>query len=183
MRGLRTSAAVALLLGGAATSSLAGFDLWRAGAENRKIAALETGHDVPAGDDASALLLVSRASFLIGRGNIEAAQAIAERLRNGGNDELRASLFFSLGNAHMRHAYGLFKQVPFRLVKPFIVLAKSEYRQCLQLDPENWDARYNYALAASLVRDTETATPTSGDEMSHERAAWPDIPGAPNGMP
>ena len=69
------------------------------------------------------------------------------------------------------------------MVSPIIVMAKSEYRQALQLDPDNWDARYNYSLAAALVRDTAPSQPTAGDQMSHERAAWPDIPGAPNGLP
>ena len=53
----------------------------------------------------------------------------------------------------------------------------------MQAAPDDWDARYNYTLAAALVRETEAAEPTSSDEMAHERATWPDIPGAPNGMP
>jgi hypothetical protein len=83
----------------------------------------------------------------------------------------------------MRRAYAMFSQVPFRLVKPVIELACADYRQALHINPGDWDARYNYALAASLVRDTEAAAPSVGTEMSHERAAWPDIPGAPNGLP
>ena len=109
--------------------------------------------------------------------------AIVDSLVDTAPEKLRSALYYALGNAHMRQAYVQISKVPFWKVKPVIALAKSEYRQAVQLNPDDWDARYNYSIAASLVHDQEQAKPTAGDAMAHERAAWPDIPGAPNGMP
>jgi mxaK protein len=156
---------------------------WSAGAQNKAIAALAAGRDIAVGADAAAPVGAARARFLAARGNILAAQAIADRMTQPADAAVRADLLYTLANAQFRHGLTMIRQVPFRLVKPVISLALSDYRQALVIDPGNWDARYNFALAAALVRDTEPATPTSGSQMSHERAAWPDIPGAPNGMP
>ena len=151
--------------------------------QNTGMAALAGGRDVAVARDAPAPLQLARARYLIAQGKLEGAQAIADRMAGGEAVGERAALLYALGNAHMRQALTLFKTVPFRKVAPILSLAKAEFRQAIQLDPDDWDARYNYTLAAALVRDTEAAQPTAGDEMAHERATWPDIPGAPNGMP
>ncbi len=151
--------------------------------QNTDMSLLASGHDLAVAPDAPGLLRLARARILIVHGQLEAAQAIADRMAGSGAASERAELLYALGNAHMRQALTLFKSVPFRKVAPILSLAKAEYRQVVQLDPEDWDARYNYTLAAALVRDTEAAQPTEGNEMAHERATWPDIPGAPNGMP
>jgi mxaK protein len=127
--------------------------------------------------------LVIQARTLLATGHIEAAQSIADRLPPTTDPAQRDSLLYALANANFRHALTIFTQVPFRQVKPIIMLAKTQYQQALTLDPGDWDAKYNFALAAALVRDTERAEPSMGSQMAHQRAAWPDIPGAPNGMP
>ena len=153
-------------------------------AMRRNVAAREMagGHDLPAAG-AAVFVALARARFLIAHGQLDAAQAIADRMAREAPAADRAELLYALGNARMRQGLAMFRTVPFRKVAPVLSLAKAEYRQAIQLDPDDWDARYNYALAAALVRDTEAAQPTAGAEMAHERAAWPDIPGAPNGMP
>jgi mxaK protein len=162
----------------------AGADLeWRARTANAAIAALGAGRDVAVAADAPQAVLAARAIYLIGRHDLAGAQAIADGMANDADGTVRASVLFALGNAHMRQAYVMISKLPFWKVRPVIALAKSEYRQSVQLDPGDWNARYNYAIASSLVHDQEPAKPTTGDAMSHERAAWPDIPGAPNGMP
>ncbi len=182
-RRVRVRVAMLVLAAGLALSVEGGVRLWRTTRQNAQIAALSAGQDVPTDRDAPDRVLVARARFLVARHNLDGAEAIADRLAQAGGAAPRAALLYALGNAHMRQALTMFKEVPFRLVAPVLAHAKAEYRQAMQLDPGNWDARYNYTLAAALVRDTESAQPTAGDEMSHERAAWPDIPGAPNGMP
>jgi mxaK protein len=151
--------------------------------ENTGIAGLQAGRSIPVSSAASVQLMAARGRWLIGRGDLTGAQAIADQLANTPLVRVRSALLYDLGNAHMRQAYGMMTKLPFWKVKPIVALAKSEFRQAVQLDLSNWDARYDYAIASSLVRDTEPAKPTVGDAMSHERAAWPDIPGAPNGMP
>ena len=175
--------AYAALAAGLAVAAYGGVRLWQERAQNAQVAALESGQTLAVGQDASGPVLAAPARFLIAHNNVEAAQAIADRLQSGASAPIRASVLYSLGNAHMRHALDIFSQVPFRVVRPVLSLARAEYRQVVELDPGNWDARYNYALAAALLPDAGAAQPTAGDQMSHERAAWPDIPGAPNGLP
>jgi mxaK protein len=172
----------AVILAGATVAGPGALQLWQAQQGNRTISALAAGHDIATTHNDPGLVLVARARFLIAKGDIQAAQALADDLANA-PPAIRAPLLYAIGNAHMRRAYDMMRKLPFWKVKPTIALAKSEYRQAIQVDPDNWDARYNYAVAASLVRDTEQAQPTVGEGMAHERAAWPDIPGAPNGMP
>jgi len=147
------------------------------------IATLQAGRDIPVAPGASPALLIARAQYALRHGQVPAAQAIADGLGARGLAQAQAHVLYALGNFNLRGALGNFTNLPFRVIAPRIRLAKAEYRQAIQLDPQNWDARYNYTLAAALVRDTESVSPTEGTEMAHDRAAWPDIPGAPNGMP
>lgn len=147
------------------------------------IAAWQAGRDISAAPDAPPALLIARAQYALRHGQVPAAQAIADGLGARGLAQAQADVLYALGNFNLRGALGNFTNLPFRVIAPRIRLAKAEYRQAIQLDPQNWDARYNYTLAAALVRDTKSVSPTEGTEMAHDRAAWPDIPGAPNGMP
>ncbi len=181
----RRTASVLLALGllvGVAVAGVGVVQLWQAQQANMAIGALAAGRDVPAGRDSQKLVLVARARFLLAKGDILGAQALADDLINAPPD-IEAQLHYALGNAHMRHALARMRKVPFWKVKPTFAVAKTEYRLAIQLDAENWDARYNYAIASMFLRDSEAAIPTIGEGMAHERAAWPDIPGAPNGMP
>jgi mxaK protein len=183
MRKLRLWPAAIALAAGLGLAAEGGARWWRTQADNTRIAALLAGKDAAVDQDAGAPLLAARARYKMSHGDIDGAQAIADRLAATAPEALRANLLYALGNAALRHGLEILPKTPFRLVRPVLAQARSAYRLALQLDPQDWDARYNYALVAALLRDTEHASPTSGDEMAHERAAWPDIPGAPNGMP
>ncbi len=181
-RALRWAAAAVLLAAlGAAWD--AGSAVWRATADNARIRALESGHDVAVDGSEAGPVQAARARLLIAQGKTDEARSIADRLTAPGLGPLRASLLYALGNAHLRQAMQIYLLVPLRQVKPLVNAAKAEYRQSLQLVPDNWDCRYNFAIAATLLHDTETSKAMIGAQMSHDRASWPDIPGAPNGMP
>ena len=182
-RRLRVWLGVTALMAGAALVISGGAQHWQMLRQNSGVSALAVGHDLAVTRDAPILLQLAKARYLITQGQFDGAQAIADRMAGEDASPGRAELLYALGNAHMRQALTLFKTMPFRKVAPILSLAKAEYRQVIQLDPDDWDARYNYTLAAALVRDTEAAQPTASDLMAHERATWPDIPGAPNGMP
>lgn len=155
---------------------------WNITCANNAIAALAAGHDQPAAHDDPARLQAARGLFLISQLHLEEAQAIAERMRDA-DASARSTLLYALANAHMRQALMIFSSAPMRQVAPMIQMAKSEYRASLRLDPSNWDARFNYDIAAALVRDADPPPSRRGEEMAHERAYFPDIPGAPNGLP
>jgi mxaK protein len=176
-------AGAALLLAGTGLAASGGLQLWRMHMQAVGIARLAAGQDVAVGPTDAPTLQAAKARALIAQGNFADAQAIADRLALSGDGALNADLLYALGNANLRRALKLYPNLAYRQVRPFLALARSDYRQALHLDPQNWDARYNLAIAAALLPETEHATPASGDEMAHERAAWPDIPGTPNGMP
>jgi mxaK protein len=154
----------------------------RARNANLTVRALAAGHDMPVAMSAPPLVVLARARLLADKGELPSAQALADELANA-PASIEAPLHYALGNAYMRVALARMRKAPFWKVKPIFAVAKSEYRLAIQLDAGNWDARYNYAVASMFLRDSEQAQPTIGTGMAHERAAWPDIPGAPNGMP
>ena len=150
---------------------------------NAMISALASGQDIAVPHDDLGALQAAHARFLLRRGRFDDASATADRMAAGGDPQARASLLYALANAHLRRALDAFKTDPMRQIAPIINVAKSEYRQALSIDPQNWDARYNYDIGAALVRDADGSPPNKGADMARERALWPDIPGAPNGMP
>jgi len=160
-----------------------GFVLWRGVQADRMIALLAAGKNIAVPHDDLGPLQAARARFLLRQGRFDEASATADRMAANGDPASRASLLYALGNAHLRRALDAFKTDPMRQIAPIINVAKSEYRQALSIDPENWDARYNYDIGAALVRDADGSPPNKGADMARERALWPDIPGAPNGLP
>ena len=184
MRGRRVAQwlAAGALAAGLALTLYGGVRLWQGRSDNAIIASLAAGRDVPV-EDSSGLVLAARARFLIAQGRIDEARAIAERLNAPGLSRARASVLYALGNEHLRQAVQIFMLVPLRQVRPLVNAAKAEYRQSLQLDPENWDCRYNFSIASGLIHEKEESKAMLGAQMSHDKASWPDIPGAPNGMP
>ena len=178
-----TSLLAALAIAAAATALYGATTLWKSRSDNMKIAMLEQGRDTQVASNADSSLLASRALFLLKHGKTDEVKAIEEHMISPNQAPFRAVLLYDLGNDSLRQAMQIYMQVPLRQVKPLINAAKADYRESLQLDPNNWDCRYNYAIASTLIRDTETSVPMLGAQMSHDKATYPDIPGAPNGMP
>jgi mxaK protein len=176
---LAATCVLAAALSGAGFSA---YQWWRTVRANATILALAARHDVPVSHGDPGQVQAARGLFLLAIRHAEEAQATAERMQDA-DPASRAILLYALANAHMRQALKVFSTLPMRQVAPVIQLAKSEYRLSLHLDPDNWDARYNFDIAASLVRDAEPPPNHKGDEMARERALFPDIPGAPNGLP
>ncbi len=165
-RRLRVRFGFMALLAGIACAGAGAVALWQARMQNAQVSSLTT-----------------QGLHLIAQGNLDAAQALADRMTTQDGGRSRADFLYALGNARLRRGLTLLKTVPYRQAAPMLSQARAAYREVLRLDPDNWDARYNYALVAPLLRDKEAAQASFGDQMAHGRAAWPDIPGAPNGMP
>ena len=182
-RRVLNSLLVVLIAGAAATALHGAVGLREDDSENAAMIKLAQGHDVAVAGDADGPLLAARALLLLKQGKTDEVRAMTEHMSAPALAPQRALILYDLGNDSLREAMAIYMQVPLRQVKPLINAAKANYRQSLQLVPGNWDCRYNYALASTLIRDTETANPMLGAQMSHDKSAWPDIPGAPNGMP
>ena len=170
------------MLGLAVGVALVGLGLWRrqrAAGLARDAQAVLAGRLVPR-NGAPADLMAARARLLIARGEFDAAEAAIGQLPADGR---KCVLLYALGNARLRQALAVFNGLPFRKVKPMIVAARYDYRLAISLAPDFWDARYNFAFASELLPVREEYQQSSGAQMSHDKAVWPDLPGAPNGMP
>lgn len=151
--------------------------------DNRKIAALRADHDVIVNSSASSEVLFARASFLLFHQRIDEAQDLAEVLARRGDQKAFSSLLFNLGNARLRQAFELIAGGDLDRAPPFVNLAKSNYRHVLELEPDNWSAKYNLDVAMRLVRDYPFGQENEGDTLPASKQLWPDMPGVPEGLP
>lgn len=151
--------------------------------DNEKIAALRADQDLAATDRDSAQLILARASFLLAHGRIDEAQALAEALARRGDQDVYAKLLFNLGNARLRQAFELISNGDLSSPTPIVNLAKQDYRRALEIEPEDWNAKYNLDVAMRLVRDFPFGQENEGDVLPESKKLWPDMPGVPEGLP
>jgi len=157
--------------------------LFRDAANNRTIAALNSGRDEPIGADAPAPVLFARLQFLLLHDRADEAQGLMDLLGGTGDRALIAQARYNLGNSRMRRAFDLLQSGKLDAAGPLINLAREDYRRALGLAPDLWDARYNLDVAMRLIRDYP-GFELKGDEMrAGEKAIWTDIPGIPRGEP
>lgn len=177
-----------LLVG--ATGALAGATLlslvmWRGVVDtNAAIVELNAGRDLQVDLNARSELLIARIAFLTKRDDADRARAFVEALDRREGAEIKSRGHYLLANALLRKALGLAERGEIDAVGPFVTLAKREYRLALQLVPDFWDAKYNFDVAARLVRDFPEIERKDGDELyADPKKLWTDIPGAPKGLP
>lgn len=92
---------------------------------------------------------LEQALVLMEQGEIEAAEAVFERLvREKIDAPVSRSARFNLANVYLRA--GIAEADPGRS-RSLVELAKQRYRDLLRIDPADWDARYNLERALSLV--------------------------------
>jgi mxaK protein len=151
---------------------------------NRTVAALRADRDVMVNDSAPAEVLFARAYFfLLSHQRIEEVQVLSEILARRGDTRIFPSLLFNLGNARLRQAFGLIANEDLSGAIPFVNLAKRDFRRVLELEPDNWNAKYNLDVAMRLVRDYPLGQENEGDTLPASKQLWPDMPGIPEGLP
>ncbi|MFZ0496486.1 MAG: hypothetical protein WBE80_01800 [Methylocella sp.] len=150
---------------------------------NRTVAALRADRDVLVNDSAPVEVLFARACFLLSHERIEEAQVLSEILAQRDDTKVFPSLLFNLGNARLRQAFGLITNEDLSGAIPFVNLAKRDFRRVLELEPDNWNAKYNLDVAMRLVRDYPLGQENEGDTLPASKQLWPDMPGIPEGLP
>jgi mxaK protein len=150
---------------------------------NQTVAALRADRDALVNDSAPAEVLFARACFLFSHQRIEEAQVLSEIMAQRGDTKVFSSLLFNLGNARLRQAVGLITNEDLSGAIPFVNLAKRDFRRVLELEPANWNAKYNLDVAMRLVRDYPLGQENEGDTLPASKQLWPDIPGIPEGLP
>jgi mxaK protein len=151
---------------------------------NDKITALAQGRDVDVGPNPAPELLVARIAFLAPRGDLDQSRVLLEALDRVGDSRLRARGHYLLANGLLRQALDQLDASQIEVATPLINLAKREYRRALALAPDDWDAKFNFDVAARLVRDFPEYQKKSGDELTTDpKKLWTDVPGKPKGLP
>jgi mxaK protein len=158
---------------------------WReAVAINAEIGALHGGRDISVANDAAPELLLARLEFLAKRGEVDKARMLVDPLDRPGSEALSAKGRYVLGNALLRRAFELIESGDLDSAGSFVNLSKREYRRALQLTPSYWDAKFNFDVAARLIRDYPSFELQNGDELQAEpKKLWTDVPGIPKGLP
>lgn len=156
----------------------------RAIAANDTIDALRAGRNIEVEDGAPPEALLARVAFFTKRGELDQARTLVEALDRSGEVEPRARGHYLLANALLRTALEHIEKSELEAANPLVNLSKREYRRALQLNPDYWDAKFNFDVAARLVRDFPDFERKSGDELSADpKKLWTDIPGKPKGLP
>ena len=180
---LRTTLLV-VLVGALALGSIIASAIWtRDVARNRTIADLTHNHDVAVSEDDAPYLIFARAFFLMKHGELDAAQALVAHFDLSGDDKARANLHYDLGNARLLAAFEKIDKADFDAAGALVGLAQEDYIEAMRLNPDLWDARYNFDVAARLVRQYPSFANTPDPRREGPRPIWTELPNVPRGEP
>lgn len=113
----------------------------------------------------------------------EAAEQYSQALRIA-NSKIQSTIFYNLGNLYLRQAIERAEQKGVDSAMAFTDAAKGFYRRSLKIQPEFWQAKYNYETAQRLVRDLPLNTSEGGEGMEEDMEdLWSAMPGFPAGLP
>jgi mxaK protein len=157
--------------------------LARDSARNRTIAALSNNHDVAVAQNAAPRLLFARAYFLITHRRLDDAQALVSLHDLRGSDRARDALHYDLGNGRLLAAFDKIDSADFDAAGALVGLAQEDYIEAMRLNPDDWDARYNFDVAARLVRQYPSFTNTPDPRRHGPRPIWTELPNIPRGEP
>ena len=182
-RRMQTAVLILLVIALALGAAVA-FTIWaRDAARNRTIAALTHNHDVAVAQDAASKLLFARAYFLITHRRLDDAQALVSLFDLRGSDKMRADLHYDLGNGRLLAAFDKIDSADFDAAGALVGLAQEDYIEAMRLNPDDWDARYNFDVAARLVRQYPSFTNYPDPRRAGPRPVWTELPNVPRGEP
>jgi mxaK protein len=168
-----------------AVAAIAAGTLWAVhAARNRTIAALTGGHDIVIPSDAAPGLLFARAYFLLTHDRLDEAQPLVGALDNRADTRQRAALHYDMGNARLKLAFDRIERGDFDAAGALVGLAREDYREAIRLDPDGWNARFNFDVASRLVREYPSFGLSRDDERRRgPRPLWTELPNIPRGAP
>lgn len=181
-------AARGTLIGAMLAGGLAGlgFSLWQWAGINRDnhlISRLNAGEDAGASAKTDEVLL-ARAAFLLNRDRFDDAQAVLDRAKASASPPALSRMLYNQANANVRRAFAFIESSKLDQAIPVTKLAKDAYQEALRLEPQSWNAKHNYDVAARLMRDFP-GYEQEGEEVppDAEVKLWTDLPGVPQGAP
>lgn len=158
--------------------------LWSVNAaRNRTIVALMNNHDVLVATASAPRVIFARAYFLMTHSRLDDAQVMVSLLDVRGSNPLRADLHYDMANARLRRAFDMIEEGKINAAGALVGLAREDYRESLRLDPDDWNARFNFDVASRLVREYPTFGFTPDVRRQGPRPLWTEMPNIPRGEP
>lgn len=146
---------------------------------NKTLAAVA---DVPAvltdtyikNDSVEPAVALAEANALAAGGQFEAAESRFARLIDRDADAGASRIArFNLANLYLRE--GVRQDLPGNTTRALLEIAKQRYRDLLQADPADWDARYNLELALRASPERERDDSNEGPPPKRVRVIVPDF--------
>lgn len=168
-----------LVLAAVTAAALWGIDA----ARNRTIAALMNNHDVKVTADSAPRVIFTRAYFFMTHSLLDDAQVMVSILDVRGNNRLRADLHYDMANTRLKRAFDMIGEGKIDAAGALVGLARDDYREALRLDPDDWNARFNFDVASRLVREYPTFGFTPDVRRQGPHPLWTEMPNIPRGEP
>lgn len=182
-RRLAFAALVALAVAGVAGFLGVGIAAIGAARENAALAGLAANRDVPAGPGSPLRVVEARAAWLLGRDQIEQAEALGPLIVASADARAMRTWYYNLGNARLRRGFELIEVRNLDDAEPQVALAKVAYRAALRAEPGFWQGKVNLDLAMRIVRDLPREEQEASEDEAPPKALWTDLPGLPGGAP
>jgi len=180
---IRTALLVSVVVALALAAAVATFLLGLNAARNRTIAALTNGQDRGVASDTAPEVLFARVYFLLAHNRLNDIPPLVNMLDLRASPRLRADLHYDIANARLKLAFDKIDSGEFDAAGPLVGLAREDYREALRLNPENWDARFNFDVASRLIREYPSFGFTPDERRRGPRPLWTELPNTPRGEP
>jgi mxaK protein len=151
--------------------------------QNAVLKAIAAGEDRDVAVGSWGGLAVARARFLDRRDRHDDAQTFIDAVLPGLDPGWQARVLYNHANVLIERAVARIERGDIDGSVALVNLAKQGYRRALQLEPDNFDIKYNYDVAMRLVRDFPPPGVDGEDETATPKKLWTDLPGIPKGLP
>lgn len=158
------------------------FDVYR---ENKLIEQLLSGVDIDINKVVTGHpeLRLVRAHYLKQKRQYDEAFSALSLIMDKGDWQFQTKVRYNLGNQYLEQAVEQVETMNMNEALPLAGLAKQAYRQALQIDSRNWDAKYNLEVAMRLLPEMDRIN-TPEDAVNNQKTQlWTTVPGFPRGLP
>ena len=179
----RTALLVGVVVALALATAVATFLLGLNAARNRTIATLMNGQDRAVPIETVPEVLFARVYFLLAHNRLNEIAPLVNVLDLRASPRVRAELHYDIANARLKLAFDKIDSGDFDAAGALVGLAREDYREALRLNPDNWDARFNFDVASRLIREYPSFGFTPDERRRGPRPLWTELPNTPRGEP
>jgi len=179
----RTALLVGVVVALALATAVATFLLGLNAARNRTIATLMNGQDRAVPIETVPEVLFARVYFLLAHNRLNDIPPLVNVLDLRASPRVRAALHYDIANARLKLAFDKIDSGDFDAAGALVGLAREDYREALRLNPDNWDARFNFDVASRLIREYPSFGFTPDERRRGPRPLWTELPNTPRGEP